>query len=107
MKTKAQSTIEYLILSAIIVAALIGMQVYIKRAMQGGTKRYAEQLSDSSGYSPGATNSFSLITTGIEESTTSLSTDIDTEKVRTNTAVVHQETRRQEEILPLADEPIR
>jgi hypothetical protein len=107
MKTKAQSTIEYIMLFSIIVAALVSMQVYVKRAAQGGMSRNLEQLSEGSVYSPGATNSLSMITTTIHESTSSLSTDVDTEKYRTTDAFINQETRRTEQTLPLADEPRR
>lgn len=51
---RGQSTTEYLILSVIVIAALITMQVYMKRGMQGSWKDSVEKLGDQ--YDPGKTN---------------------------------------------------
>src|SRR3989338_7335422 len=69
MSRRAQSTMEYAVLIGVMVAALIAMQVYLKRGMQGRMKGYAEQLSQGAAYSPGATNSNSQITLTQEEQT--------------------------------------
>jgi len=45
MRKKAQSLTEYGILIGIVTAALIAMQVYIKRGIQGRIKDLADQLS--------------------------------------------------------------
>lgn len=42
-KGSGQSTLEYAILIAVVIAVLITMQVYIKRAMSGRTKDLADQ----------------------------------------------------------------
>ncbi len=42
-KGTGQSTLEYAILIAVVIAVLISMQVYVKRAMAGRTKDLADQ----------------------------------------------------------------
>jgi len=46
MCKKAQSLTEYAILIGIVTAALIAMQIYIKRGIQGRIKDLADQLSE-------------------------------------------------------------
>lgn len=46
MKTKAQAIIEYAILAGIIAAALVAMQVYFKRGIQGVVKLASDELGD-------------------------------------------------------------
>ena len=41
-----QSTLEYAILIAVVVAAAIGMQIYVKRGLQGRLRQSAEQVGD-------------------------------------------------------------
>lgn len=43
--TKAQSTLEYALIISVCVAALLTMQVYIGRSMQGKLKDVADELS--------------------------------------------------------------
>jgi len=50
---KAQSTLEYALLIAVVVGVLITMQAYIKRGMQGKLRDVTDQIGDQ--YSPGAT----------------------------------------------------
>lgn len=52
---KGQSTLEYVGLVAALVAALIGMQIYIKRALEGGWKASADNMG--SQYAPKHTDS--------------------------------------------------
>jgi len=47
---KGQSTLEYSIIIAVIVAALIVMQIYIKRGVQGKMKSATDDIGDQ--YSP-------------------------------------------------------
>ncbi|MFA5144929.1 MAG: hypothetical protein WC723_02870 [Candidatus Omnitrophota bacterium] len=42
--TKAQSLVEYSIILAVVLAALMGMQLYMKRGLQAGVKVAADQL---------------------------------------------------------------
>lgn len=46
---KAQSLIEYSLILAIVGAALIGMQLYMKRGLQGVVKTAADQLGTQEG----------------------------------------------------------
>ncbi len=54
-KRKGQSTLEFTVLIIIIIGALLSIQVYIKRAVQGSLKSAADDVSDEQ-YSPGNTN---------------------------------------------------
>ena len=59
---KAQGTLEYAALTAIVVGALIGLQVYMKRGLQGKLKSSADQIGEQ--YSPHATTG--TVTTIVE-----------------------------------------
>lgn len=50
---KAQSTLEYALLIGVIVGAFLGMQNYLKRALQGRMQIIGDQMGDQ--YSPGLT----------------------------------------------------
>lgn len=54
-KRKGQSTLEFTILIIIIIGALLSIQVYIKRAVQGSLKSAADDISQEQ-FSPGGTN---------------------------------------------------
>lgn len=41
---RAQSTLEYAVLLAVVVAAILGIQVYSKRAVQGRLRQTADQI---------------------------------------------------------------
>ncbi|MCX5711212.1 MAG: hypothetical protein NT060_04585 [Candidatus Omnitrophica bacterium] len=49
-KRKAQSTLEYAVIIGVVVGALIMMQVYVKRGLQGKMKEASDQIGDQ--YSP-------------------------------------------------------
>lgn len=53
-KRKGQSTLEYAVLIVIIIAALLAMNQYIKRGLQGRLKSSADDIGDQ--FSPGNTN---------------------------------------------------
>ena len=53
-RKKGQSTLEYAILIIIIMAALLSIQMYIKRGVQGRFKSAADDIGDQ--FSPGNTN---------------------------------------------------
>ena len=55
IKTKAQSTIEFVLLMIIILAAFLTMQSYIKRGLQGRWKGAVDELGDQ--YDPRLMNS--------------------------------------------------
>lgn len=52
---KAQSTLEYAILILIVIVALLAMQVYLKRGIQGRMRESSENIGQA--YSPGYTTS--------------------------------------------------
>jgi len=59
-KRKGQSTLEYAVIIAVVVAALVGMQAYIKRGLQGKMKESTDQIGEQ--FSPGHTSMNSTIT---------------------------------------------
>lgn len=62
MSKKGQSTLEYAIIVVVIVAALIIMQVYIKRGVQGKLRDSSDDIGQQ--YSPGITTGSYTTTTG-------------------------------------------
>ena len=69
-KGKAQSTTEYAVLFAIVAAAVVGMQVYMKRSVQGRMRQSADSIG--SQYEPG--NTTSTITLNVSNTTTTTTT---------------------------------
>lgn len=59
LKTGAQSTVEYAVLIACIAAAIIGMQFYLKRGIQGRLRQGGDEI----GQQYSATNTGSTTTT--------------------------------------------
>ncbi len=53
IKRRAQSTLEYALIAAVVAGGLIAMQVYIKRGLQGKLKSASDELGEQ--YSPGNT----------------------------------------------------
>ena len=64
---KAQSTIEYLGLICILVAALIATNAYLKRGIQGRMRHSAADISGELFYAPSAVNSDSTVNKTINE----------------------------------------
>jgi Flp pilus assembly pilin Flp len=60
-KRKGQSTLEYAVLIVIIIAALLAMNQYIKRGLQGRLKSSTDDIGDQ--FSPGNTNVRRTVTT--------------------------------------------
>ena len=71
MKNHAQVTIEAVVIIMIVVAALIAVNAYIRRGIQGKIKGSSGQISDSALYSPGATVSSQAIARNIIETANS------------------------------------
>lgn len=112
MKHRAQSTLEYVVLIAVIAAALFAMQTYIKRGMQGRMRDSADNLGQGFFYSPGATNSNSQIAAASKEATTSYSKDDPSAaeyrvNVTESTLQSTRVTNRTEEVGSYAAEPQR
>ncbi|MFH1691007.1 MAG: hypothetical protein ABIC68_00335 [Candidatus Omnitrophota bacterium] len=55
LKKRGQSTLEYAVLIVVIIAALIAMQVYLKRGIQGRMRESSDQIGEQ--FSPGFTTS--------------------------------------------------
>lgn len=62
MSRKGQSTLEYAIIIVVIVAALLAMQVYIKRGVQGKLRTSTDDIGEQ--YSPQITTGSYTTTTG-------------------------------------------
>jgi hypothetical protein len=60
-RKKGQSTLEYAVLIVIIIGALLSIQVYIKRGIQGRLKGAADDIGDQ--FSVGNTNVVKTMTT--------------------------------------------
>ena len=76
-KIKGQSTVEYAVLIIIIIGALLSIQVYVKRGVQGRLRAAADDIGEQ--FSPGNTNYLMTVTssshtnevytTGVQQST--------------------------------------
>ena len=55
LSKRGQSTLEYAVLIVVIIAALIAMQVYLKRGLQGRMRESSDQIGEQ--FSPGYTTS--------------------------------------------------
>lgn len=60
-KQRGQSTLEYVILIIIILGALLSIQFYIKRGIQGRLKSAADDIGDQ--FSPGNSNVIKIVNT--------------------------------------------
>jgi len=60
-RRKGQTTLEYGVIIAVVVAGLVAMQSYIKRSMQGRLKQSADDIGEQ--YSPDTSSSTYTITT--------------------------------------------
>jgi len=74
MDKKAQSTMEFVILSMIIVSALFAMQVYLKRGIQGRLRTNIDSIG--SAYDPAATESNFTIIHNSHSTTTTVGTPV-------------------------------
>jgi len=67
-KSKGQSTLEYTVLLIVVMGALLSMQNYIKRSIQGRWKATIDDMGDQ--YDPRITNSFIIHTIMSNQTTT-------------------------------------
>ena len=89
---KAQSTLEYALITAVVIGALLAMQVYVKRGVQGRLKSATDDIGEQ--YSPGYTES--VVTVEIEsDSTETLSGGV--------TTVESDTTQERDETVDIAD----
>jgi Flp pilus assembly pilin Flp len=96
---KGQSTLEYAIIIAVVVAALLAMQIYVKRGVQGKLRSSTDEIGEQ--YSPGLTTGSYTTTTG------STSTEIVTPGGATTTGITRgsQDRTGGETVAPLDQEP--
>lgn len=92
-----QSTLEYAVLIVVIIAALVAMQVYLKRGVQGRMRESADQIGEQ--FSPGYTVSNRTTTTYAQTRDTS-------DAYSTSTEIMNQFQNRtgREEVLSSGNE---
>jgi hypothetical protein len=98
-RKKGQSTLEYAILIIIILGALMSIQIYIKRGIQGRLKSATDDIGDQ--FSPGNTNVVKIMHTvsnsvdtfafGKSKSTLTGKGEITTEQMNSDIMIVNQE----------------
>ncbi len=95
---KGQSTLEYAIIIAVVAAALLAMQVYIKRGIQGKLRSSTDEIGEQ--YSPGLTTGSYTTTTG------TTSTESRTAEGKTTTEITRgdQSVTGDETVAPLDQE---
>jgi predicted hydrocarbon binding protein len=82
---RAQSTLEYAMVVVIVVAALIAMQVYLKRSMQGRLRGIADELGQQ--YAPKNTTSNITIKFNSDTETKTVTEETRDGKSKTTTTV--------------------
>jgi uncharacterized protein (UPF0333 family) len=90
-KKKAQSTLEYAILIGVLVAALIAMQVYLKRGYQGKLREGADQMGEQ--FSPQHTT-YNYTTNSFTNSTETLYAQDLGNEATTQTEIHNQTTQK-------------
>lgn len=75
---EGQSLLEYSVLFAVVISAMLVMQFYIKRSYQGRLKQEADSIGQQ--YSPGHTTS-KIVTTSSSTTTTRVADGVSTVKV--------------------------
>ncbi len=96
LNKRGQSTLEYALLIGVIVAALIAMQVYMKRGVQGKIRDATDQIGDQ--YSPGYT------TSTVVTNTQSTTHETLANKVTTSDVVKSQDQNSSEDIAGYSQE---
>ena len=96
-KRKAQSTLEYGVVIAVIVAGLVAMQTYIKRGVQGRLRQASDDIGEQ--FSPGYTTGTTTTTTTVN----STENVVGGAKPTTQTASTQSQTRTSSENVDVAD----
>ncbi|MFH1441998.1 MAG: hypothetical protein ABIH18_08175 [Candidatus Omnitrophota bacterium] len=92
LNKRAQSTLEYAVVIAIIVGGLLAMQMYIKRGVQGRLKQASDDIGDQ--YSPGQSESrYTTVVSSSSDEQTIGATSEDDQEVKT-TSTSNQSQRR-------------
>ncbi len=93
-RTNGQSTLEYAVLIAVVAAAAIGMQIYVKRGLQGRLRQSADSIGEQ--YAPGrtistfTTNVTANRTEAVEERGRAATTNIAETTTRTGSETVQE-----------------
>jgi hypothetical protein len=82
---RAQSTVEYALVIACVIAALLAMRAYVARGIQGRLRSEADQLGQQ--YAPGRTTS-SISTTYSSHTTSDVSTETEGNMTSTTSTTV-------------------
>lgn len=98
LNKRAQSTLEYGVVIAVIVAALVAMQVYIKRGVQGRLRQASDDVGEQ--FSPGYTTGATYTTSNVASTETVLGGDKPTTQSTSNQA----QTRSTNEQVATADQ---
>ncbi len=99
--SKAQSALEYAVVIAVFVAALISMSSYIKRSFQGNYRDSADQIGNS--YEPKNTTSDITITSNSTSTSSATTNEVGGRLRTTDTVSSHDNTRQNgwEDVGPL------
>lgn len=89
---RGQTSLEFAVIIAVIVAALLSMQIYIKRGIQGKLKTAADDLGQQ--YDPQNTTSDMTISLNSDVTTTLESAEDEGELKTTTTVTTNNETER-------------
>ena len=103
MSRRAQSVLEYCVLICILVAALVAMQTYIKRGVQGRIRASADEIGGEFGYAPGMMNSTIVINKAITEESNSYTvhgSGSDNTTTTESSTILDQNTTKTEELIP-------
>lgn len=92
LNKRAQSTLEYAVVIAIIVGGLLAMQMYIKRGIQGRLKQASDDIGEQ--YSPGQSESHytTKVDSSSDEKTLGAKSDVD-QGVKTTSTSNQTQTR--------------
>ena len=90
-KMKAQSTLEYAVLIIVIIGAMLAIQTYIKRGVQGRLKSSADDIGDQ--FSPGNTN---VVRTTVTRSNTQEGFGLSAQGVSSTVMLTPEQTNTQE-----------
>ncbi|MBP7835972.1 MAG: hypothetical protein KA022_00670 [Candidatus Omnitrophica bacterium] len=90
---RAQSTLEFAIVIFAIVAALLAMQVYIRRGLQGKLRASADEFSVQQ-YAPGKMSSDTTMTQQSDITTTSVTAEDDERYTTTTTTYINSQSDR-------------
>ena len=82
VRTKAQSTLEYVILFGFVAAAILAMGVYIKRGTEGKLRESADQIGDQ--YEAGKTTGTYNVETKLQQNELLETTGVVTTTITTN-----------------------